>query len=129
MTTTDVTQWVEKLDEMTANEIAALFRQEGVTGIPGQTSRCPIANFLKRKGQVMVISVGGGWVDWTETLTTGNTVDIRHGNFVSKHSRGGIREFVERFDFGEYPQLRAFHYSPHVMSDVLKASSYALAGV
>ncbi len=132
MTTTEVTRWAEKLDEMTANEIAALFRAEGVTGIPGSTRRCPVANFLKSRAQVVGICVGGGWIDWMEIVPGDDNVPRTvSGQFLSKSSTGGIREFVERFDNGGFPYLRGLSAYPSnvALGDILKSPSFALAPV
>lgn len=131
MTTTEVTRWVEKLDSMTADQIAALFREEGVKGIPGVSMRCPIANFLASKGRVVDISVSGASVVWREVIPdeTGR-IGIKYGRFISESGNGGIREFVSRFDRGAYSELRSVRldrYCPPT-EEVLELPTLALAG-
>lgn len=111
MTTTepvasDVAQWVAKLDAMTADDIADLLRAEKVTGLIGFSFDCPIANFLRRQGNVPHIQVGAALVTWWESVTVPDAPSDHH-NFGVPIS-GGIRRFVTRFDDGAYPDLCRF---------------------
>lgn len=114
---TPVDQWVTKLDGMSADAIAELFLEEGITGEPGESYRCPIANFLRTKGKVLQITVTGRGIQWVEraakgyritnyanpVLVSDETTEVRTG---VRAVSGGIREFVSRFDTGGYPELR-----------------------
>lgn len=92
---TSISSWVEQLDRMAADEIAALFKTEGVTGFPGVVERCPIANFLRDIGNAEYVYVGGTIVYWEATGARSRRAK----------ARGGIIEFVTRFDAGFYPEL------------------------
>lgn len=103
MTTSEVTQWIQRLEGMTAEEIAGLLRREKVTGRYSSAARCPIANFLRSKGAVADMAVYGGLVEWTELVVgpDGNP-KVEHGSFLTP---AGICEFVSRFDAGMFADL------------------------
>lgn len=108
METSEVYQWASKLDAMDADDIAEFFRAEGVTGRPGLSQRCPIANFLSRYAATEFVSVGVRAVWWVELVASpdgsefGGFVD---GVFRTSDGPSGIRSFILRFDDGQYPDL------------------------
>lgn len=106
MSTSDVAAWAEKLNAMTADEIAALLREENVTGAQTSTAECPIAMFLRRKGKVRHIMVTGGLVEWAEIVTDASTGAIPYLEYGRRLTPGGIREFVIRFDNGAFSDLQ-----------------------
>lgn len=100
--TSQVAEWIEKLDLMTADEIARLFREENVTGLVGFTDECPIANFLKTKGNALNVYVGGTTIQWSEVVPGDDRMA-----YVERSARcvGGVPDFVRAFDGGAYPDL------------------------
>lgn len=100
--TSDVTAWAEKLDAMTADDIANLLGEEGVTGAHTATDWCPIAVFLRSKGNVQDIMVVGGLVQWCELVVNNGIPDVEYHRVFTPN---GIREFVIRFDNGAFPEL------------------------
>lgn len=108
MTTSEVYQWASKLDAMDADDIAGFFRAEGVTGRPGMSGRCPIANFLSRYAATEFVSVGVRAVWWVELVRSPDGSGL--GEFVDGVYRiadgpSGIKDFVLSFDNGQYPDL------------------------
>lgn len=97
-----VAEWIEKLDAMSADEIAELFKAENVTGLAGWVDDCPIANFLKTKGDVAYVHVGGTMVHWAEMVPNAGGLEYRNN---LTRAQSGIPDFVRRFDGGEYPEL------------------------
>lgn len=100
----DIQAWINKLDAMTADDIADLLKAEGVTGRRVWVEACPLANFLRTKGDVAYLFVGGAIVHWADNDPASPGRHVR--------SHGGIRDFVTRFDYGQYPDLLAGQDTP-----------------
>jgi hypothetical protein len=132
--TSQVERWVAKLDAMAAHEIAELFRTEKVTGTPGDSRRCPIANFLRNKTDACNIMTSGHGVVWDEkarSLWTG-AFRVRTLSYDTRIMKvtGGIREFVKLFDSGEFKDLRGPRtpmYPP--VSEISAAIDIAMAAI
>jgi hypothetical protein len=88
--------WLDKLGNMTPEEIRKLMQEEQVTGFVGSGRECVIANFLKRK-----VSVDVG-VCYTGTASNER---IEQGSYkFYKHQRN-LDDFIARFDDHCYPEL------------------------
>lgn len=97
-----VADWVDKLDAMTADDIANLLREEEVTGLPRSATRCPIAAFLKTTVKVRKLMVTAYDVEWWEIARVAMIPYLKHCRVGTPN---GIREFVSRFDAGAFPDL------------------------
>lgn len=74
-----------------ADKIAKKLKKLGIKGVPYEEDRCPIANFLRKKGFKGVTAIEGHV--------------FSDSDFV-KMSRP-IKAFIDRFDNGKYPELDA----------------------
>ncbi|HEU4967264.1 MAG TPA: hypothetical protein VFT53_07405 [Candidatus Saccharimonadales bacterium] len=84
---------VGKLNGMSADGIAKLFNEEGITGSTFEAFSCPIANYVKREtGQV--VGMCAGWIHAGDEKIF----------FTGKEP---MVEFMRRFDRGVYPELRS----------------------
>jgi hypothetical protein len=85
---------VDKLQTLgSADQIAAFFAQEGVTGSVRRVRSCPVAAYVKREtGLVEVLATRGFVVDWH----TQDGVPCRDTP---------VSDFIARFDDGAYDEL------------------------
>lgn len=83
----------ETLDGLgsSASQVADTLRAQGITGRPGQTSSCPVANYLRRRfGDDVVVREDSIRVGATSVVTPST-----------------VYEFVWNFDHEFYPDLEA----------------------
>ena len=76
-----------------AQDIADLFRLQGIRGVPKDVTGCPIATYLK-EGGVLAPIVGG------------TIAYVKAGGLCVEMPKG-CSEFVGKFDCGYYPDLKA----------------------
>ena len=86
---------IGKLGQLQPDEIARLFRDEGVTGVLGQARRCPVASYVRRETGVR-ISIYDNW-----SQVSGDDFDL-----LGAATPPTVFEFIRRFDGLEYPDLR-----------------------
>jgi hypothetical protein len=78
-------------------EVAANLAKLGIRGKQDVTSHCPVANYLRKAIGQPVLGVG-------ETKATAISP---YNHVTTLDLPDAIREFVERFDAGEFKELRA----------------------
>lgn len=90
----DVRAWVDKFGAMTADDIAAHLRDEGITGVRGNRFICGFARFLNK-------------VTNRRVSVTLKVVYVLDGPAASTQFAlpPSLREFVQRFDQGEWAHL------------------------
>lgn len=85
---------INRLREMTPDDIHDLLAAEGITGTPGHPRRCPLAIWLIRRHPNRTLSVLAVEVEtWEE------------GRMCAYTTPGAVREFIVGFDLHQYPEL------------------------
>ena len=102
--TVSLTTAIHKLAEIGVHSehgIRDHLQQEGVTGVPGESSGCPIANWM--------IKVTGATTARVDTYSIDLVYEVSDGPAikVSEFTPAVIAEHIDRFDFGAYPELIA----------------------
>lgn len=86
--------WLRKLEKMPADEIAELFRKEGITGVPGHGNICPLAVLFGKLASSSRVDVGRG------------QMRIYNGPFHGVYQLPrSVQDFVYRFDSRAWPDL------------------------
>ena len=83
---------IDKLGQLQPDEIARLFRDEGVTGVLGQARRCPVASYVRRETGVR-ISIYDNWSQKNDGPELGTATPPT------------VFGFIKHFDGLEYPDL------------------------
>ncbi len=92
-----ITPWVDKLNSMaSADEIAAFFEEEGITGNQKAASSCVISNFLYKKAGKRV-STTQSYVSTYEYPAETRETEVELGEVT--------KTFIANFDEGKYPKL------------------------
>lgn len=78
-----------------ADEIAALFSNEGITGRRDNPCDCPVANYLSSEG-VVAPSVG---------ITHASGFSRAFEQYATVDVPSHVRQFIAAFDSGRYPEL------------------------
>lgn len=92
----------------TEGEIADFLIQEGVKAVQGNSYKCAIGQYVSGgSGQEVAVSTVGTNVErvWT-TIEAGEEVEYCSSYPVGYHTQA-MRNFVESFDLGRYPELVA----------------------
>lgn len=79
----------------TADGIAAYFAEQGITGQRNHNYCCPVANYVKRTTAVEDPAVEPGLVEGFGG----------EGEELVCETPAAVKEFVERFDKGAWPEL------------------------
>lgn len=83
-----------------ADQIAAFFEAEKVTGTPCASFDCPVATYIRgQTGAEIRATPTSIQAAWSRTGT---------GNHVELNGVGPVAEFMSRFDAGDYPELDDF---------------------
>lgn len=82
-----------------ADSIARFLELQGVRGERGEASRCALAVYLKRNGvpRIEVSQHHGVWPAWGKEWEVGSTWHVPLSP--------ACKDFVERFDVGQYERL------------------------
>lgn len=91
--TVPLSRALDELDLEDADAVATLLRRRGITGAPCRAQRCPLSRYLTERTE-RVISV-------TDTLA----------RYADREKYAPLPPaaitFINRFDSGDYPELRA----------------------
>lgn len=90
--------WIDKLSAMSPSDIRDLLKEEGVTGQPCNSRKCPLSNFLKRK-------CGGNVQVSYSYVSQCNCPDHDVHTVTRQETPRGIERFIEAFDRLDYPEL------------------------
>jgi len=96
-----VAAWIDKLNSLgRAEDVRDLLVAEGVTGRPRSAYRCPLSRLLDRR-------CGDAYGDETFGVARASVRVIGpSGTTVDYPLTGGASEFVDRFDHGDFVELR-----------------------
>lgn len=96
-----VAAWIDKLNSLgRAEDVRDLLVAEGVTGRRRSAYRCPLSVLLDRH-------CGGGESGYRLFGVTGRAVTaFRSSSWIDYPLTGGASEFVDRFDYGDFAELR-----------------------
>jgi hypothetical protein len=89
----------------TPDQVAASLHAIWIHGNPQETSNCPISAYLMQKAHVQRCWVGNSSIIFISRWT---------GSHLQVEMSDTIKEFVERFDRGEYPALQIFAHYPEL---------------
>lgn len=74
-------------------------RNAGVVGTAGSSTKCPVARYLKQKGEFS-----------QDVSVTQNSVRVFEGAGAFVAFPPSVTEFIRNFDAGRYPELHERHY-------------------
>lgn len=99
----DLKDVIEKLGEMSADDIAAHFEEHGIKGSPRSPGQCAVAEYVKQE-------TGAGWVSvGKETHIIPADVDLGHKDaYLSLRSAANptsVWKFIQLFDEHFFPAL------------------------
>lgn len=98
----DLKDVIEKLGEMSADDIAAHFEEYGIKGSPRCPGLCAVAEYVKQE-------CGAGWVSvGTETSIVPTGVELNDGaDTLMQHAKNppSVWEFIQKFDEHLFPHL------------------------
>lgn len=90
---------LKRLTRLSPKGIAKLLAQEGIKGRPGWSHLCPVARFLSREAGCEVL------VDFVAGDELVAILDEGYNWPLQIKVPDSVKEFVKRFDNGEFPEL------------------------
>lgn len=104
----DLKDVLDKLSEMSPEQIALHFAEHGITGTPRCPAQCAVAEYVKKECSAGWVSVGPTEVDMLhEDVELGDTnaVDDAWADRPRTTNPRSVQEFIKMFDQHEFPGL------------------------